>query len=502
MRVFLQKAINFIVLASLLIIPLQAGASSNDIVRGWSWSSTIGWISMNSVNQGDTANYLYGVTFDDSSNLIGYAWSPNVGWICFGSTCTGTEPYGEASWAKYDSASGQVYGWAQIMSYGNPSGWISLNCGTIGGHDASRPNTICAQTSGAFKFQVTVSSTGSNVGSFGGFGWNAIKNGGNIMGFGWIRFDPLYTPPAGVAGTTSGVPWIQVLYGDLYAKGNISTPTPLTSTFQQINATYCIDTGSTGSPTISHFVSGKGSSSCGNIKTDLSLPKSGTKYSNILGRIKLPGYSSTLVPDLTLLGTGKKFPLWKQITTTTIDSTQVPDILGGKVYDTVSSGNYTMPARTFKNALSGGNGSGLIIIRGNLTIVGDVNYEATAIDDLKRLASLGILVLGDGTSTGNITIDPVVDADPMVANISSNIYAEGKISTGTYPTQNPLVPHIDGRLVINGVVIAKQFNFQRKYVAPGNSSIPAEQIVNDGRIVVNTPPGMNDFVASLPAVSY
>jgi hypothetical protein len=50
------------------------------------------------------------------------------------------------------------------------------------------------------------------------------------------------------------------------------------------------------------------------------------------------------------------------------------------------------------------------------------------------------------------------------------------------------------------VAVAKQFNFQRNY--QGGVNQPSEQIVNDGRIIVNTPPGMNDFIASLPVVSY
>jgi hypothetical protein len=106
------------------------------------------------------------------------------------------------------------------------------------------------------------------------------------------------------------------------------------------------------------------------------------------------------------------------------------------------------------------------------------------------LASLGILVLDDGAGhPGNITIDS------GVTEIDASIYAEGEISTGTTGD-----PKTESPLKISGVAVAKQFNFQRNY--QGGVNQPSEQIVNDGRIIVNTPPGMNDFIASLPVVSY
>ena len=276
-----------------------------------------------------------------------------------------------------------------------------------------------------------------------------------------------------------------MLYGDLYSKGSITTPSPFTSNFKQVNATYCIDSG-LGAGGITHFTNDPTKCASGSLNVNISLPKKGTNYSNVLGRIKLNGYSATLVPDQTVLGTGKKYPNWQQISN--LDT--LPAILGGNVYDTVTGGNWTISAKTLTNAGVGGNGSGLLIVRGNLTITGNITYAAGFISDLKRLASLGILVLDDGAGhPGNITISP------SVSNISASIYAEGEVSTGS--TGDPTT---DIGLVINGVVVAKQFNFQRVY--PGGVGKPAEQILNDGRIIVNTPPGMNDFIASLPSVSY
>ena len=227
------------------------------------------------------------------------------------------------------------------------------------------------------------------------------------------------------------------------------------------------------------------------------MPKKGSNYSNVLGRIKLRGYTidttNGLHPinnDTTQLAAGKYGP-WGHYTN--INSLPVPPfdstnkVLGGAVYDSFpTTGNWTMGAQTFNNALGGGNGSGLLIVRGNLNITGNITYGSGTIDSLKRLASLGILVLDDGAGhPGNITIDS------GVTEIDASIYAEGEISTGTTGD-----PKTESPLKISGVAVAKQFNFQRNY--QGGVNQPSEQIVNDGRIIVNTPPGMNDFIASLP----
>jgi len=222
---------------------------------------------------------------------------------------------------------------------------------------------------------------------------------------------------------------------------------------------------------------------------NINLPKQSSYYSNALGRIRLRGYDKLLQPsDLTGLQAGKYGP-WAQVTNLT---TQIPDTtgLGGKIYDTISYGTWTMSAHDFYNAASGGSGAGLIIVRGNLNITGDITYHTGSIANLRQLASLGILVLDNGSGTmGNITVSS------SVGTISANIYAEGVISTGTNGDPTTEVP-----LRINGVAVAKQFNFQR--VFPGSVTTPAEKIVYDGRIVANTPPGLSDFAGSLPAVSY
>lgn len=51
-------------------------------------------------------------------------------------------------------------------------------------------------------------------------------------------------------------------------------------------------------------------------------------------------------------------------------------------------------------------------------------------------------------------------------------------------------------LVINGLTIAKSYNLQRTY---GDTDLASENIFNDGRYLVSIPPGLEDFLKSLPS---
>ena len=103
-------------IVSLLIMFTVAGvayAGETDRVKGWAWSSNIGWISFNCTNLDTCGNVDYGVTVNNANtNLSGYAWSENVGWIDF-------------SGATFNSGTGIISGNAQVLA-GNDSstdGW-------------------------------------------------------------------------------------------------------------------------------------------------------------------------------------------------------------------------------------------------------------------------------------------------------------------------------------------------------------------------------------------
>lgn len=117
-----KKLFLFVVLIiSLFIVSSKAQAGTTPL-KGWGWSSNIGWISFSSANPGLAATPAYGVTFSTTTpsapgNFGGYAWSPNIGWISFDATD------GSHASAATDLSTGFVTGWARACA-----GTVSGDC--------------------------------------------------------------------------------------------------------------------------------------------------------------------------------------------------------------------------------------------------------------------------------------------------------------------------------------------------------------------------------------
>ena len=92
-------------------------------------------------------------------------------------------------------------------------------------------------------------------------------------------------------------------------------------------------------------------------------------------------------------------------------------------------------------------------------------------------------------STMNLTKGNINIA-PSVSHLVGAFYSEGKISTG----DDSGAPN---QLEVPGLMIAKDFDFQRTYINPLTKT-GAERIIYDGRISANTPPGFQDISRSLP----
>ncbi len=151
-------------------------------LSGWAWSSTIGWISMNSDNaRSNGGNYR--VRLDTTTGtLIGYAWSSNIGWIEFGVSESG-KPAASVILDPSDPLFGQITGWVRATAGAGRTdgwdGWIELS----GDKHTSPDTNATANTKGLSFYTITAKESGVDVtrGYFRGFGW-----GSEVVG--WVNF--------------------------------------------------------------------------------------------------------------------------------------------------------------------------------------------------------------------------------------------------------------------------------------------------------------------------
>lgn len=201
---------------------VQAGEFEN--VRGWVWSGTAGWISLNCVDPGTCDTVDYGVTFEDVpgnknlATLSGWAWSETMGWICFGVSCiesdpTAITPEGIAPYAQFrrvylDSKGNvkqnQIWGWARLHSLGN-NGWISLNCANKDADDCDSADFYLGLNTSDGTFIDTAHPEGR-------WAWSGNNDG---TGLGWIEF-----------GAYAKTVWLPSQVGNVHRPLGIYEPVP------------------------------------------------------------------------------------------------------------------------------------------------------------------------------------------------------------------------------------------------------------------------------------
>ncbi len=284
------------------------------------------------------------------------------------------------------------------------------------------------------------------------------------VGVGWVAFHA----------TSEGIfaPWFESSAGSIYSGANVGSSSTFRPPSGKYNATYAIHSGGT----ITNFYSTSGSYWEDEYYDNLDFPDVSENYSSILGRVDFAGLQAGLYGDT------------EEITA----QADIDNILGGKVY--IQNGDLTI--NSVLNFLNGDSttpdGSGTIIVKGNLNINQNITYSSAAVSKLRNLPSVAFLVLGD------INIDPSVtslsgayialgDGDPATCpSLSTASSGCGRFSTGD-SNSNPLE--------VSGLVMAKQFNLERLY----SSLTEGSEVFNyDGRLLANTPPGMEDVTQALP----
>lgn len=461
MNSFKTKILSLILLA-FLISPLPVTAACNlHNISGFIWSSNIGWISLSCKNNIDS-NIDYGVdiAFDagDSVSMIGYGWSPNIGWINFQPTApfpaqpNNSALFTRATGESASSTAGTITGWAKIESLGD-NGWIKLGPLNINNID--------------YGVQI-----GGNR-AFSGYSWNGGEDtdadGTPEKGIGWIKWGD---STGASYGANVVARWFETLYGDVYSGKNIDQIfSPPASRY---SATYLIQANGTINSATITSKAGSGAPYVAQNFESLTLPTSANSYRGSLGNLDrsgmIVGQYGTVITysgDSNVSGTfGNNL------------------VLDGKIY--YFTGNLTVDSDiTFKKGFGTQKGNGTILVDGDLIINANADYQSGAITG--RIENLPVVAW---IVKGNIIINP------SVTSLVGVFFSEGAngINTGTTGLDDT-----DQVLVVKGMMIGKKITFQRLYVAADNT--PSEQIIFDGRAIINPPPGLTDIIKGLPTIT-
>lgn len=331
----------------------------------------------------------------------------------------------------------------------------------------------------------------TSTGKFMGYAWS--------QDFGWLSFSDV---------TYGGNRILQTKLGDIYATGQIGDDTvSLPPGGSSCNSTYLI----TSASSITGFCSASeddidGLPTIQRNSTRVPFLSAENTYQNVLGRLDLVGIEKDVEPVAAVIKKNKFGSTIVNLSANasnsisgdwqskliTNGSPPTGKYLGGQVYVVGSAGStttYSLDSVMNFNNSDGAVGkplsaAGVLIVNGNLTIGADMTYNANNVsisNDLRKLASLTVIV------KGNLTISNAVQ------NIVGTYYVTGTIKTATDDVGTNQYP-----LTVRGLMIAKDFEFKRKFAGTIENPLPSELIIYDGRFQSNPMLGMTDFASSLP----
>jgi hypothetical protein len=317
--------------------------------------------------------------------------------------------------------------------------------------------TVCSSCPSCHEYGVGLNSDSKRL-----IGWAWHKNNdGN--GLGWVQFDPQLT---GVQG-----PWLETRFGGIYSQGEVGSEETYEPPQQQFSATYEILAGGT----ITNFSTQAGEEQQQEEYEALAFPGGEQSYKNALGRIDFAGMYAGQY--------GQLLPV--------TFSTDIPGQLDGRIYHSLGDLTVHSPMQIQAGTTDAPSGAGLVLVEGDLYVNSNITYEDLAVTQLRELPSIAWIVKGD------------IIIDPAVTEVVGAFIALGDESREYCPSLLQSSAHC-GRfstgasaqpLDINGLVMARQFNFERAYYAADRG---AERILYDGRALANTPPALTDIFQVLP----
>ncbi len=351
-------------------------------------------------------------------------------------------------------------------------------------NDFDEGEIICEQCASCRKYGLVFDSNAANIK---GYAWSGFTEDefGNKRGLGWVKFSPNYG--AGLYRS-----YLSTRYGNIYSQGNIGSDYTVAPPAGYFNATYMIqaDGHVTNWVSSEDWVASVDTGKFFNYK----FPKLDNDYGNVLGNLDYQGLLDGLYGirenNLPLRG---------------IESASA--YLNGRVYyfsgDTVleNAAGGAENAYVFENCA---NGSGTIIIDGDLTINGNIIYNnSTSISgESVQLASVAWIIKGDLKISSEVEYLAgtfiVLGEDGVDCGSDFRGPTEhcGTIYT-CYEDEASVCD--DYRLIVSGQFIAKNFNLQRTFRSLwSNEREAAELIIYDGRNVINPPPGLGDVLKTFP----
>ncbi len=122
-------AIGSIAITAMVVVSV-AFASSTDVLYGYTWSTSIGWVKMNNCDSPSNCppGIGYGATIPLTGTtrpITGYGWSSNLGWVSFNSSATTSCPasvpvstncQARIEWGATGGSAVPVKGWARACS--------------------------------------------------------------------------------------------------------------------------------------------------------------------------------------------------------------------------------------------------------------------------------------------------------------------------------------------------------------------------------------------------
>ena len=314
-----------------------------------------------------------------------------------------------------------------------------------------------------------------------GWAWNGASDG--ATGAGWLHFNTEF------GNSYIVFPWLQTVYGSIYTPNLVRQKAGV----EGRNATYCIF-----AQDINVNIKAQ---NCENIASglvtgvDTGFPEDIAGrgvYRNALGKIDIEG--------LTRKTSGARNKYGHLVNDLPAGSWTGPSdgILKGEVYHFTGDLQIPVSGLTFLNGANQA-GNGIIIVDGDLTINGEINYGAGVPAKLKELASAAWIVKGD------------VKVDSNIEKVAGAFIVLGSGSTCQVdPTSNVDYPKYlankcgvffsgesDKSFTALGLIIAKAFDFSRTFAEILQGS---ERIIYDGRLSANPPPGLVGFVEGLPII--